>query len=105
MADARIMTDRVDCALDSKPDAERAARATLVKIVEDLRQIALRSPRIADDHPSLRFQSASISKSEANSPRLACARPSSIAAMVSLSRESEPDRVSMDQSSISAVSS
>jgi hypothetical protein len=37
MADAGIMTDRVDCALDSKPDAERAARATLVKIVEDLR--------------------------------------------------------------------
>jgi hypothetical protein len=73
MADAGITTDRVDCALDSKPDVERAARATLIKIVEDFRQIALHSPRIADDHPSRRFQSASISASEANSPRLACA--------------------------------
>jgi hypothetical protein len=103
--DVWIPADRVDCAFNGKPNAESAAWASLIKIVQNLGEIALRPPRIADNHPSRRFQSASISASEANSPRLACARPSSIAVRVSLSSESGPARVSIDHSSISAVSS
>jgi hypothetical protein len=63
--DVWILADRVDCAFDGEPNAESATWASLIKIVQNLCEIALRPPRIADNHPSRRFQSASISASEA----------------------------------------
>src|SRR6478609_1924136 len=105
LTDFGVLTDRVDCPSDGELHAESPSRAALFKVVQNICQAVLRTPRIADDRRPWRCHSAPMSASGANSPLLAWSRPCLIAARVSLSRESGPSRISIDQSSISAVSS
>jgi hypothetical protein len=75
-SDAWVLADRLDGAPDRQLDVQRASRAAFVKMVEDSRKIVQRPPRIAAEYRPCCFQRSAISVSVANSPRVACAKPS-----------------------------
>src|SRR5690349_6489355 len=82
----RVFADELDYLLNGTLDVARAEWAAVVDVLEDRLQVATRTWRVADFHRPWRFQIASISASDTNSPRRACTSPSRMAARVSSSR-------------------
>ena len=101
MPEVWILADRIDGAPNRQLDVQRAAWAPL-KIVEDCRKVVQRPPRVADDHRSCRFQSGDFRVGrELAAPSL---RKTLLDRRDRLVIErNDPARVSIAQSSISAV--
>ncbi len=79
-------SDELDCLANGTLHVLRAARTSLVDVLENCCEIVPRAGRETNPHRPCRFQSASISASATNCPRRACSRPSRIAVRVSSSR-------------------
>ena len=78
-------SDELDCLANGTLHVLRAARTSLVDVLENCCEIVPRAGRETNPHRPCRFQSASISASATNCPRRACSRPSRIAVRVSSS--------------------